>query len=94
VENRAGDRDPLHHATAVGPHRLVAAALHLHTAQHLLDAREWQAVQTGVVDEVLPRRQLSVEQRLVGEQPEPPPDPVRRPRQRLAEELDLAAVRA
>ena len=88
------DRDPLHHAAAEQTHRVIGASVHLHRGEDLLHAGVLDAVQAGLVAQVLAAGQVPVQERLVSEQPDPAADGERPARQPLAVQLDLAGVRA
>jgi hypothetical protein len=71
VEHRPRGGDALHHPAGQDGDRLIGAARHPDGVEHLLDPLERHVVQPGVEAQVLPRRQIAVEQRLVAEQPDP-----------------------
>ena len=85
VEHGAAHREALHHPPRELAHRLVGSPPHPDRVEQLLDALGADAVQPGVVAEVLATAQIAVEQRVVGEQSELPSNGERPPRQRLAE---------
>jgi hypothetical protein len=67
VQDGAANRQPLHHAAAQGADGVIRAGAHAHRLQQLLDPSRRHPVQPRVVAQVLPAREVAVQQRLVAE---------------------------
>ena len=94
MQDRAPDRQPLHHPARQLGDGIVGARPHPDRLQHLVDARLGDAVQARVEAQVLAPRQLAVQQRLMAEEADPAAHRVAVVGQRAAEHANLAGVRA
>jgi hypothetical protein len=98
VEDAAADREPLPHPGRELGDALVGPPLHPDGPQKLLDPglrrRPLDPVQARLEAQVLAAAEVAVEQRLVPEVADPPPQLPRLPRQRAAEHRHLAAARS
>jgi hypothetical protein len=72
VQHRARGRDALDHPARQHGDGVVRARRHADGVEDLVDARELHVVQARVEAQVLPRREVAVEHRLVREQPDAP----------------------
>ena len=94
VQHRPADRHPLHEAARERPQRLVGAVGEPDLREQRLGAAGVDAVQARVEAEVLARGERAVEQRLVGEQADPPAHRPAVARQLGAEHAHAPGVRA
>src|SRR5206468_234217 len=94
MEDRPADGQPLDHPPRERPHRLVGPPSHADGIQHLVDPLAADPVEARVVAEVLPAGQVPVEERLMPEQADSPPDRPVLLGQPVAEHADRSLVGA
>jgi len=74
VQDRPAHRRALHHPARQRAHGVIGAGAEPHLLEQLAHAALRHSVQPAVVAQVLARGQVAIEQRIVAQQPDPPPD--------------------